>query len=405
MQARGHETILATSRCYQKKIESLGLEYRAIRPESDWFTNPVMIRRFTEPVLGMVRVATEWLLPVLRESYADILAAAVGADLLVSHPLVLATRLVAEKTGIPWASTMTTPLGFFSAWDLPMFPPTPQLFKKLRCLGPYFWGPLLGLGKRATRFLARPWYRLRAEIGLPPTAEGNPLGDSNSKMLVLALFSKLLAKQQPDWPSRTVITGFPFYDQHNGVGLPAALERFLEEGPPPIVFTLGTSVSADAGAFYEHSAAAAKLLGRRAVLILKEPRNRPAELPEGVVAFDYARFTELFPRAAVNVHHGGIGTTGLAMQAGRPMLVVPHAWDQPDHADRVVQLGIARVVPQRRYSQAQAAAELRHLLENPAYADRALQVQEQLRQEDGVRTACDALEALLRTAPPASRAR
>jgi UDP:flavonoid glycosyltransferase YjiC (YdhE family) len=44
-------------------------------------------------------------------------------------------------------------------------------------------------------------------------------------------------------------------------------------------------------------------------------------LPEGVVAVDYAPFSELFPRAAVIVHHGGIGTTGLAMRSGRPMLV------------------------------------------------------------------------------------
>ena len=91
----------------------------------------------------------------------------------------------------------------------------------------------------------------------------------------------------------------------------AGVGAFLDDGPPPIVFTLGSSAVMDAGQFYEHSAAAAKLLGRRAVLLVgKDARNRPASLPDGVVAFDYAPFSELFPRAAAVVHHGGIGTTG-----------------------------------------------------------------------------------------------
>ena len=44
---------------------------------------------------------------------------------------------------------------------------------------------------------------------------------------------------------------------------------------------------------------------------------------------------------------------------------------------------------------------LRELLDNPAYLQRASQVGEQVRQEDGVRAACDALEGLLRVAQPA----
>jgi UDP:flavonoid glycosyltransferase YjiC (YdhE family) len=120
-----------------------------------------------------------------------------------------------------------------------------------------------------------------------------------------------------------------------------------------------------------------------------------------VVAFDYAPFSELFPRAAAIVHPGGIGTTGLAMQSGRPMLVVPFAHDQPDNAARVTRLGIARTLPRHRYSASRVEAELRRLLDDPEYARRAAAVGAQLRQEDGVRTACDALEDLLRTGRPA----
>ena len=209
----------------------------------------------------------------------------------------------------------------------------------------------------------------------------------------------MLADRQPDWPPQTIQTGFPFYDRDGAGGLPAELARFLDDGPPPVVFTLGVTAAMVAGPFFEHSIAAAQRLGRRAVIIAgKNRRDRPASLPDGVAVFDYAPFSELFPRAAAVVHAGGIGTSGLAMRSGRPMLVVPHAHDQPENAQRLARLGIARTISPRRYTPARVAAELTRLLDDPAFSRRAAEVGEKVRQEDGVRAACDALEALLQDA-------
>jgi rhamnosyltransferase subunit B len=79
------------------------------------------------------------------------------------------------------------------------------------------------------------------------------------------------------------------------------------------------------------------------------------------------------------------------------MLVVPYAHDQPDNAERVIRLGIARKISRHRYTPARAAAELRRLLDDPSYLQRASVVGEQVREEHGVRAACDALETLLQT--------
>jgi UDP:flavonoid glycosyltransferase YjiC (YdhE family) len=237
---------------------------------------------------------------------------------------------------------------------------------------------------------------LRAEIGLPPTSESPLFKGQNSPTLVMAMFSTALAGKQPDWPRQTVITGFPFYDHDGDAGMPSEVLRFLDAGTPPLVFTLGSAAVFDAGPFYEHSAAAAKLLGRRAVLLVgKDPRNRPASLSDGIVAFAYAPYSELFPRAAAIVHQGGIGTTAQAMRSGRPMLVMPYAHDQPDNADRVTRLGIARTISRQRYNPARAAAELKQLLDNPDYSQRASAIGSEVRHEDGVEAACDALEGLL----------
>jgi len=399
LQERGHQVLLATSACYREKVEALGVGFRAVRPNSDWVADPALMRRRSHPGLGLIRVAREWLLPALPETYQDTAAAAEGADLLVSHPLAYAARLVAEKTRVPWVSTVSVPLGFFSAYDDTALPLPAAFSAPFRWLGPRGRSSMLRLGARATRFLAKPWYRLRAELNLPPATDRNPLSDSHSPDLVLALFSKLLADKQPDWPPQTVITGFPVSPRASGAGLPAELSRFLNDGPPPIVFTLGTAVGSDAGRFYETSLAAARSIGCRAVFVGSGVPERLAASSE-MITLDYAPYAELFPRAAVVVHHGGIGTTGLAMQSGRPMLVMPRAWDQPDNAARVARLGIARVLPRHRYTVSLVASELRQLLDD-AYRRRALAVSDQLRQEDGVRAACDAIEARLAlSAPP-----
>jgi UDP:flavonoid glycosyltransferase YjiC (YdhE family) len=369
-----------------------------VRPDhSDPEADPELMRRIMDRRTGSAFVIRELMMSVLRESYEDTLTAADGADLLVSHMLTFTTRLVAEQRGIPWASTFLQPLGLFSAYDPPVVPQAPFL-AKLRFLGPTFHRLLFWCAKRSVRSWSEPWHRLRAEIGLPPTSESPLFEGQYSPSLVLAMFSKLLADKQPDWPRQAVLTGFPFYDRDGEAGMPPELARFLDAGPPPLVFTLGSSAVMDAGPFYEHSVAAAKRLGRRAVLLVgKNPRNRPASLPDGIVAFAYAPYSELFPRAALIVHQGGIGTTAQAMRSGRPMLIMPYAHDQPDNAARVTRLGIARTVARRRYTPARATAALKHLLDHPVYAQRASDVERQIQREDGVGAACDALVGLLQT--------
>ena len=108
---------------------------------------------------------------------------------------------------------------------------------------------------------------------------------------------------------------------------------------------------------------------------------------------EYAPHAALFPRAAAVVHHGGIGTTAAALRAGRPMLVVPHAHDQPDNAFRAEKLGVARVLDARRYRADRAADHLRALLGAPAYQASAQDAADRIGREDGVRTAADTIAA------------
>jgi UDP:flavonoid glycosyltransferase YjiC (YdhE family) len=127
-----------------------------------------------------------------------------------------------------------------------------------------------------------------------------------------------------------------------------------------------------------------------------DPLNEPAApLPENVIAAPYAPFARLFPRVSAVVHQGGIGTTAQALRAGRPMLVVPFGGDQYDNGARVERLGAGRTIMRKHYTAERVAAELKQLLENPGYSEKAAEAGRRVRAEDGTRAACDAIEEQL----------
>jgi UDP:flavonoid glycosyltransferase YjiC (YdhE family) len=254
---------------------------------------------------------------------------------------------------------------------------------------------MLNFVRRATDPWFETLYRLRKELGLP--GSGHPLFEGqHSPQMVLAMFSRVLAEPQPDWPQNSFVTGFPFYDKKDETPVSRELLKFLDSGPPPIVFTLGSSAVFTAGEFFTESIQAAKKLGRRALLLIGDQRNMPSEpLPAGIAAFDYAPHSLVFPRASVIVHQAGVGTTGQALLSGVPELIVPFNHDQPDNAERVARLGAGRTISRNQYKADRVAVELKRLLDDPSYARRAASVSKEVKSETGAATAADLIEKKL----------
>src|SRR3984957_9507800 len=387
---------MAIPAVFKSKIEPLGLEFHEIRPDIDP-NETILVEMIYDVKKGTERGLREFLFPVLRQTYDDLLDAAtkpVRADLLLLGELNYAGPLVAEVTGIPWASYVLAPLSFFSAFDPPVLPPYPRLARADKVTG---FGRVI---KRLARFTTRNWpepiYELRHELGLPPGS--NPIFEAkHSPNLVLALFSRVLGVEQKDWPPNTLITGFCFYDSDVGnAALPPHLEEFVAAGEPPVVFTLGSAAVLAAGDFYEVSARAAIKLGIRAVLLIgTDPRNRPrGTLPSSICIAEYAPYSALFSRARLVVHQGGVGTTAQCLRAGKPMLIMPYSHDQPDNARRMRRLKVSRTIQKASCTPALVARKFQAMLDEPGFALRAQSVARQIAAEDGVKTACDALEAL-----------
>jgi UDP:flavonoid glycosyltransferase YjiC (YdhE family) len=393
LQARGHAVVLATSDFYRDKIEAAGLQFSALRPlaEPD---DAAMLRRVFDPRNGVEYLLRTLLLPHIGDMYEDMSRATEGADFLISGEVVLAAPLIAEKRGLPWAAAILAPFSFFSIYDPPPFPflPGAQLLTRAP---PLIQRQLLALGRFVTRRWGEPINELRRSLGLRITAHPILL-DRFSPLLNLAMFSNALGRPQRDWPRNVVQTGFVFYDQAGDTS-DAPLQAFLASGPPPVTFTLGSAAVMDPGRFFEESAAAARLLGTRGLLLMGK-NQPPTHLSNDLFAADYAPYSGVFPQSACVVHQGGVGTTAQALRAGVPQLVMPYAFDQPDNASRMVRIGVGRSVSRQRY-RADRVVEQLQFLGMSGFRERAREVARRINAENGVSKACDAVERAIQSAP------
>ena len=394
LKARGHDVVLALPRHYIPFVEAAGLRGHAVRPDIDPSQRDV-VRRVMDPLRGAEYLVRELMMPLVEESYADLDAIVENDDVLISHPLTFAAPVLAEYRGLRWASSVLAPLGFFSEDD----PPLMAVHPAADALQRNFPGLYRRLVPTA-RFITRSWgsrvQALRKRLGLAPGA--NPLHDGQfSPYVNLAMFSRVLAEPQADWPPHTVVTGAVSYDAVLG-GLPDELQAFLDAGTPPIVFTLGTSAVAagSAARFYQTSLEAATDAGARSVLLVgRDDGHRPEVRGRSdVFVAEWAPHSELFPRAAAIVHQGGAGTLHTALASGRPMLIVPHAHDQGDNAVRSARLGVARVAFPSQYRRTVVRDHLRALLTERSWRENATECSAKVRAEHGAERACDALEAV-----------
>jgi UDP:flavonoid glycosyltransferase YjiC (YdhE family) len=135
-----------------------------------------------------------------------------------------------------------------------------------------------------------------------------------------------------------------------------------------------------AGDFWEHAIAAARAQGRRAILITAQADR---DIDERIAEFSYLPYSWVFPHAAAVVHQAGIGTLSQALAAGRPQLIVPVAFDQPDNALRSARLGVSRTLRFQQVSAEGLVRELGALLRMPQYASKAAATAPAIAAEDG----------------------
>jgi sterol 3beta-glucosyltransferase len=161
-----------------------------------------------------------------------------------------------------------------------------------------------------------------------------------------------------------------------------------------VCITLGSSTGAGASRIGKLAIEALRLADLRGIIVGKhQGLSNP---PDNIFVTEYVPYSWLFPRVLCAVHHGGAGTTGQALRAGVPSIVVPFTSDQPFWGRRVHALGAGpRPIPAKKLSMQTLAGALGKVVGNPEVESRARELSERIRAEDGVAAA---IEIILRYA-------
>jgi UDP:flavonoid glycosyltransferase YjiC (YdhE family) len=390
LRARGHDVSLLTAEPFRAVSERAGLRFVGTHSEEE-FNHLTKHPDLWHSRRGLTLVLRS-LASVVRADYARVADAyEPGRTVLVGHALSFATRVFEEVRGAPAATVHLAPSIFRSDHQQPASAP-----------GVDISGWPLWL-KRSMWWLVDRWFldpniapeinRWRAEIGLAPISR--IFKDwLHARRRVIGLFPEWFAPVQPDWPSQLRLTGFPLYDESEAHPLNTDLQAFLDRGSPPILFTPGTANRA-AAQFFAAAVEATRRLGRRALFLTPYPEQLPATLETDVRHEPYVPFSQVLPRCAAFVHHGGIGTCAQGLAAGVAQLTMPLGFDQPDNTTRLWRLGVARWVRPHQFSGERVAAELGRLLGDPLVVERCGHWARELRRSDPLAETCTVLEALV----------
>ena len=389
LRARGHRVTLFSCEYFGETAVRSGLEFEQTHSTAEY------LELQQDPALWDSRRGTRFVLERTQtvDSYRDIIGriAALnvpGQTVLVGGTLALGARIARDHLKIPMATVHLQPSVIVSPLR-----PALQASVNLPRWWPWWLRRLayrVGEKWLVDPMLAPKINQMRRELGLAPVS--NIITRYwHSPDTVVCLFPEGYAAPAADWPANIRLASFPLYDEANIRGLSDEQERVLDAGDPPVVVTFGSAMR-HAKAHFAGAAEAIRRTGRRGILLTPHREQIPDPLPEGVSHAEYIPLSRLLPRAALMVHHGGIGTAAQALLAGVPQLVMPMSHDQPDNAVRLENLGLASWLTPKKFTPANIARALDGLLNDPAAKAAARVVSERLKKEDGLGSAATMIE-------------
>lgn len=399
LQQRGHTVRIAAPEDYAFLVADYGVPFHGlgglIREQMDMARVAAMLDGAGNPL----RYAAETLpqvVPIVGRLVADAWVAAQDADALVVSTLGAYPGLgVAEKRRAPIVVAHFHPLAQTSGAQHVNFPALPS------------WLPGRTHYNRLTHFLGAHglWQLLRPALNrarrqildLPPLSPGALVRRVRGLDQVVYGYSRHLAPLPPTAPPAIPVTGFWFLPRPRGWQPDAALQRFLEHGPPPVYIGFGSNLTGrtpDAlTALYLEALART---GRRGLFFAGWGDFGNIALPPTALRVENVPHDWLFPRVAAVVHHGGAGSTSAAVAAGIPSVAMPFQGDQFFWARRLHALGCGPApLARQTLTGATLAAAIADLTSNRAYRTNSRALGAQLRAEHGPATAAAWIEQSL----------
>ena len=317
--------------------------------------------------------------------------AADGSDVIVAgFGGMLVGASIAEKRGLPFVQAYNVPLTptaafpgvllpWLSLWPRPISHRLSHAFTRQ-----IVWQAARMAGNRARMEL----------LGLPPAPwRGAFERGASPREPVLYGFSPSVLPRPADWDARVHVTGYWFADEPDGWVPPQEVVRFLEEGPPPVYIGFGSMSVKEPEATTRLVLDAIAATGRRAIVHAGWAGLAATATPDDVLIVGSVPHAWLLPRVGAIVHHGGAGTTAAAIRAGVPSVVVPFHGDQPFWGGLTHTLGVGtKPIPRRRLTATRLAAAIEEAFTVDELRQRAAELGERVRREDGVGRAVALIE-------------
>lgn len=323
LRRRGYECDLLSNRGYEGLAESRGLGFRAVTVPQ---TNNLVDGR--ENLDGHVFPSYQPTFDYFAEQLR------LGRRLAVINlDECSATNMICERFGLPLCRVTLAPSAFRSVCR-PPYPLNQKLQGAFANTYRLYRLPQIYARMDAAPFVLGRVNPYRERLCLPPLVR---FSDINAPVQQrLGFFPAWFGTPQPDWPENLRLVGFPL--EAPRTDLPVELAEFIQREGRPLVFTPGTGV-VDVDRFFAEARACCERLGLPGVFL--SPYYRGGA--DAAARIFHAAFVELAPllrHSALLVHHGGIGTTARALEAGIPQIIRAAAYDQPDNGDRVRALGV-----------------------------------------------------------------
>lgn len=382
----GFEVLLATDPSFSTWVTDHALEFAPLNAP---FAQLIHTDAGKAALVGKKSFSFQQMMPMLRQMLDDAweVARQYHPDAVIYHAKPLAGYHIADKLGIPG----------FLAMALPIYSPTRVFANPIFGGGDY--GGFLNFLSYTMFFQASllPYRRFinqwrQEKLGLAPDRDETTL--RSRPVPKLYGYSRHLLPIPGDWDESSIVTGYWFLDSSSDWQPPADLVAFLESGSPPVYIGFGSMASQNANQTTQLVINAIQQSGQRAILATGWGSLSASEVPETIHLLQSAPHDWLFPRCCAVVHHGGAGTTGAGLRAGKPTIICPFFGDQPFWGKCAFQAGVGfRPLPYKHLTASNLAQAIRSVTQDTAMQQQASALGEKIRAEDGVRQAIEIIRS------------
>jgi UDP:flavonoid glycosyltransferase YjiC (YdhE family) len=376
---RGHEVLLGASRNCREIAARESLPYAEVDQAEQESSDETSQKKSVFDNWNRLLDWSKQLVPVVYRLIADHYVP--GKTVVICHGFLFGARIAQDHLGVPVVTVHLQPGMLRSFHDWPWYMPAAGIWTYHRCADSFI-----------DQSFGKPVNRLRSELGLG-TVTRLMHRWWFSPTLTVGFFPEWYSARQPDWPDNLLLAGFPLYDNWQLPADRSAFDTFMDEGPPPLVFSQASLIK-DSRAYFSTCAEIATRLKRRAILLTATPEYLPSPLPDGVRSFGFVPLSEILPRSAAFIHHGGLGSISQALAAGIPQLTVPAFLDQPDNSRRLLKLGVSDNIRVSQFKPEFVAPRIEALLDSKSVAERCKYYAQLSQTDDAFSRVADAIERL-----------